>query len=90
MSNQQECFEEGRKKDAFGDKGRKAGEFRSSPFCQHLRGVQRETLLLMRSVLDMAIERIEKSEKESPVQPMDEDNPSARPEARRVPVEEGE
>lgn len=88
MSNQQECFEEGRKKEAFGDMGRKAREFCSSPFCQHLRGVQRESLLLMRSVLDMAIDRLEKCERESPVRPMDEDRPSAGPEARRVPVEE--
>ncbi len=45
-----------------------ARDISASPIGQHLRGVQREVLLLARSVLDVMVERLEEKEAKPPVE----------------------
>lgn len=77
MSNEGECCcdEEARRR-AF-DRVRKVlRELSESPMGRHARGVQRESLLLARSVLDFLIERLEEDDHEE-----EEDECRCEPEA---------
>lgn len=88
MSNQKETFAEDVCKEPFDNLRKLADKFRSSPVCRHIRGMERESLLVARSVLDVLIDCLEEEEgkvKESPVEPCCDKQPEG--EGRRVPVE---
>ena len=91
MSNQRENFAEDLRREPLGCMKKMAEKFRSSPVCRHIRGMERESLLVARSVLDVLIDCLEEEGAESPVKPCSakgEEQPQQ--EARRVPVEEEE